>query len=246
MSPPLPPLVFPDAAELSEAAARLVRDVARRAILEHGRFRIAFAGGRSPRGLLERLSREPYHEAIDWSRVQVLQVDERAVPPDHPDSNYRLLREALLDPLGPEAPLARRMPADAPDAAQAARDYARELETPLDLVVLGLGEDGHIASLFPGSPLIADRERRVAVLDDSPKPPPRRMTLMPRALLEARSVVVLATGAAKHEAAQAALAPNGDASRSPARLLPEAVWLLDSAAALGEPLPPPSGAAPAR
>lgn len=231
MSPTPPVRVFEATADLAEAAARIVCDAAGLAIAERGRFRIAFAGGRTPRELLERLSREPYHEAIDWSRVQVLQVDERAVAPDHPDSNYRLLREALLDPLAAEAPLTRRMCAESPDPAQAARDYARELETPVDLVVLGMGEDGHIASLFPGSPLLSDRDDRVAVVEDSPKPPSRRMTLMPRALREARRVLILATGVAKHAAVRAARAPEGSASESPARLLPDAEWLLDSEAA---------------
>ena len=227
------PSIFADTAALAEAAAAMVLAAASRAIGERDRFRIAFPGGRTPRALLERLCREPYHEAIDWSRVQVLQVDERAVPPDHPDSNYRQLREALLDPLGPEAPLARRMAAEAPDPAQAARDYARELEVPLDLVVLGMGEDGHIASLFPGSALLGDREHRVGVVEDSPKPPARRLTLLPRALLEAREVLMMATGEGKREAVASALAPSGDTLRSPARLLPDAVWLLDAAAAGG-------------
>lgn len=227
------PRIFADGAELAEVAADLVFAAASRALGERDRFRIAFPGGRTPRALLERLSREPYHEAIDWSRVQVLQVDERAVPPDHPDSNYRQLREALLDPLGPEAPLARRMAAEAPDPAQAARDYARELELPLDVVVLGMGEDGHIASLFPGSALLSDREHRVGVVEDSPKPPSRRLTLLPRALLEAREALMLVTGEGKRAAVAASLAANGDPLRAPARLLPGAVWLLDAAAANG-------------
>lgn len=233
MSRPASPRIFADSAELTEAAATTVLAAASRALAERDLFRIAFPGGRTPRSLLERLSREPYHEAIDWSRVQVLQVDERAVPPDHPDSNYRLLREALLDPLGSEAPLARRMAAESPDPAQAARDYARELELPLDLLVLGMGEDGHIASLFPGSALLSDREHRVGVVEDSPKPPSRRLTLLPRALLEAREALMMVTGEDKREAVAASLAATGDPHRSPARLLPEAVWLLDAAAARG-------------
>lgn len=227
MSVVTPPQVLASTAEVAEVAARIVCDAAARAIADHDRFRIAFPGGRTPRALLERLTREPYHEAIDWSRVQVLQVDERAVPPDHVDSNYRLLREALLDPLGPDGPLTRRMQAESPDPAQAARDYGEELREPLDLVVLGMGEDGHIASLFPGSPLLVENEARVAVVEDSPKPPARRLTLLPRALREAGAVLVLVTGADKRAAVRAALASQGDPMRAPSRLLPHAIWLLD-------------------
>ncbi len=225
------PVVIPDEAMLADAAARVVRDVAAEAIADHGSFRVAFPGGRTPRALLQCLSREPFRSHIEWGRVVVLFADERAVPPDHPESNYRLLREALLDPLGAEAPLARRMAADSPDLAQAARDYAIELEEPLDLVVLGVGEDGHIASLFPGSPLLVASEARVGPVLDSPKPPARRLTLLPRALAEARSVLVLATGSTKAAAVAAAFADGGDVSSCPARLVRTAAWLLDEAAA---------------
>jgi len=223
--------VLVDPAAVADAAAEFVYEAARDAIAARGEFRIAFPGGRTPRALLQRLTREPYHEAIDWTRVQVLQVDERAVPPDHADSNYRLLREALLDPLGPEGPLARRMRAESPDLSQAARDYADELRRPLDLVVLGLGEDGHIASLFPGSPLLLESEALVAVVEDSPKPPARRLTLSPRALREARRALVLVTGADKRAAVRAALGSSSEVSQVPARVVPGAQWMLDSAAA---------------
>jgi 6-phosphogluconolactonase len=230
----IPPVVIPDAALLADAAARIVRDVAAEAIARHGVFRVAFPGGRTPRALLERLASEPFRGGIDWGRVVVLFADERAVPPDHEDSNYRQVREALLDPLGAEGPLARRMNAESPDLEQAARDYAVELEEPLDLLVLGVGEDGHIASLFPGSPLLAGAESRVAAVTDSPKPPSRRLTLLPRVIAEARSVLVLATGAGKAGAVAAALTP-GDVAACPARLAREAVWLLDPQAASGMP-----------
>lgn len=225
------PRVLPTAADVSDAAARRVRELAAHAIAARGIFRVAFAGGRTLRGVLERLSREDGPGGIDWSSVQVLQADERAVPPDDPESNQRLIRESLLDPLGEAAPEMRRMPADAADPEQAARDHAREFEESLDLAVLGLGEDGHIASLFPGSAWLADPGPRVAWVTDSPKPPARRMTVTPRTLNEARHVLILATGAGKRAAARAALAPASLPGGSPARLLPRAEWLLDAEAA---------------
>ena len=227
------PRVFADAALAAEAAARLVAEVCERCIEERGEFRLAVPGGRSGSAVLDRLAREPERSQVDWTRVTLLFVDERAVPPTHADSNYRLARVGLLDPLGDPLPRVRRMRGEAPDLDAAAREYDAELVTPADLALLGLGEDGHIASLFPGSPLLAERTRRVAVVESSPKPPARRLTMTPRALAEAREgAVVLATGAAKTQAVRAALAePEGPASECPARLLRGAAWLLDLAAA---------------
>jgi 6-phosphogluconolactonase len=227
------PRVFADAALAADAAARLVGEASVRCIEERGEFRLAVPGGRSVAGVFDRLVREPERSQVDWTRVTLLFADERAVPPAHPDSNYRLVRIALLDPLGDPLPRVRRMRGEAADLAAAAREYDAEMVVPADLVLLGLGEDGHVASLFPGSPLLAESRRRVALVEDSPKPPARRLTLTPRALAEAREgAVVIATGAAKAAAARAALAePGGPASECPARLLRGAAWLLDAAAA---------------
>jgi 6-phosphogluconolactonase len=229
------PRVFADAAGVADAAARLVVAAAAKCIDERGEFRLVVPGGRSIAGVFDRLAREPERDQVDWRRVTLLFADERAVPPDHPDSNYRLARVALLDPLGDPLPRVRRMRGEAADLEAAAREYHAELAVPADLVVLGLGEDGHIASLFPGSPLLDEHWLRVAVTVDSPKPPPRRITLTPRALLDAREgLLVLATGTAKGAAARAALTEATDFHRLPARLARDAVWLLDAAAVGGK------------
>ena len=225
-----PRVVF-DAGALAAAAAEVVVAHASRAIAARGAFRIAVPGGRSPRGMLAALAAAPPREALDWSRVTVLFADERALPPDDAESNYRLVREALLDPLGERAPRVVRMAADAADLEGAARDYEAELAQPLDLLVLGLGEDGHVASLFPGSPLLAERVRRVAAVTDSPKPPARRLTLTPRAIAEARGLLVLAAGAGKADAVAGALAAGADPSRIPAALARAGEWLVDREAA---------------
>lgn len=234
MSVPAPrPRVFGDAALAADAAARRVVEAAAKCIDERGEFRLAVPGGRTVAGVFDRLAREPERTQVDWARVTLLFVDERAVPPSHPDSNYRLVRVALLDPLGDPLPRVRRLRGEAADLEAAAREYDAELVVPADLVLLGLGEDGHVASLFPGSPLLAEQTRRAAVVEDSPKPPRRRLTLTPRALAEAREgVIVLATGAGKAPAVRAALgSPDGPASECPARLLRGAAWLMDAAAA---------------
>lgn len=226
------PRVFADPAAVAEAAARLVVDAANACLEERGGFRLAVPGGRTVAPLLGRLAREPERSLVDWTRVTLLFTDERAVPPGDPDSNYRLARVTLLDPLGDPLPRVRRMRGEAADLEAASREYDAEMATPADLVVLGVGEDGHVASLFPGSGLLDGTRRRAACVPDAPKPPARRITLTPRALEEAREgLLVLATGAAKAAAVRAALAAEGDARRTPARLARGGVWLLDAAAA---------------
>jgi 6-phosphogluconolactonase len=232
------PRVVADAGALALAAADAVVAHATRALAERGAFRFAVPGGRSPRGMLAALAASPRREALDWSRITVLFADERALPPEDPESNFRLVREALLEPLGALAPAVVRMRADAADLDAAAREYEPELAEPLDLAVLGIGEDGHVASLFPGAPLLHERERRVAAVTDSPKPPARRLTLTPRALSEARAVLVLASGAGKAAAVAAALGPDADPQRVPAALVRAGEWIVDRDAAAEIPGPP--------
>lgn len=225
--------VVADAGALAAAAADVFADRAERAMEDRGEFRVALPGGRSVRGMLERLAAAPHADAIEWSRVIVFFSDERAVPATDPESNHRLVAEALLAPLGARAPRCERMRGEVADLAAEAHDYAALLEEPLDLVVLGLGEDGHVASLFPSSPLLGEMQARVAAVMDSPKPPPQRLTLTPRTLCEARALLVLASGAAKAEAVRAGLDSNGALAVTPARLArdPRAEWLLDAEAA---------------
>ncbi|MFN8589473.1 MAG: 6-phosphogluconolactonase [Candidatus Eisenbacteria bacterium] len=225
--------VVPDAAALAAEAAALFAASADRAIAARGEFHCALPGGRSVRGMLGRLARAPFADTVNWKRVVIYFADERAVPPVHEASNYRLVREALLDPLGERAPRCERMRGEVADLAAEAHDYAALLEAPLDLVVLGLGEDGHVASLFPGSPLLGSTRERAAAVLDSPKPPDQRLTLTPRALDEARELLVLASGGEKAAAARSALALQGAESVTPARLarVARATWLLDEAAA---------------
>jgi 6-phosphogluconolactonase len=176
---------------------------------------------------------------FDWALTDVFWADERAVPPTDPESNYALARSLWLDAARAPAARVHRMPADEPDLASAAGAYDAELrqvvgERPvLDLVLLGMGPDGHVASLFPGHVLLAETERHVAAVVDSPKPPPRRMTLTLPVLTAARSVVIGAFGVSK--AGIVCEAIEDAASRLPAALVargaPRTVWLLDPGAA---------------
>ncbi|MGQ0734952.1 MAG: 6-phosphogluconolactonase [Acidobacteriota bacterium] len=134
---------------------------------------------------------------VDWRGVSVFWGDERAVAPDHPDSNYGLAERLLLAPLGGRAPRAQRMPADHQDLNAAAAQYERVLPAALDLIILGVGDDGHVCSLFPGHPALEIQGARVAPIVDSPKPPPHRLTLTMSYVLAARQIWVVAVGPRK-------------------------------------------------
>jgi 6-phosphogluconolactonase len=195
------------AAEIAEA----IRGGARTLVL---------AGGTTPRRCYELLA----GLEVEWGRVTILFGDERCVPASHADSNYRMAREALLDQVAPAT--VHRIPGElGPDEAAAA--YARVVAglAPLDVVVLGVGEDGHTASLFPGDAALTAKGWAVGV-HNSPKPPPERVTLTLQALRGAHRVIILATGAGKAQAV--ALAKREEV---PSGMIAGARWLLDRAAA---------------
>ena len=198
------------------------------------RFALAFPGGSAAAVFGPPLT----GAEIDWRRVHLFWVDERAVPPDHPDSNYGIARQHFLAQL-PLAPThTHRMRAEASDLAHAAAQYDAEMrqtlgEPPrLDLALLGVGPDGHVCSLFPGHPALEETTRLVMAIEDAPKPPPRRLTLTLPALKDA-VIVVAAFGDSK--AAVIAEAVDNRESRLPLALAirqaREVLVLLDSGAA---------------
>jgi 6-phosphogluconolactonase len=148
---------------------------------------------------------------VNWSRVTLFWGDERAAPADSPESNYGVAERLLLQPLGAGAPRALRMPADLPDLEEAALQYdetlAFELRSgPLDLAILGIGEDGHVCSLFPGHPALRQVEHRVIAVHDAPKPPPRRLSLTMPFLCQTRKLWLVVLGVRKNAVLQAAVA----------------------------------------
>jgi 6-phosphogluconolactonase len=183
---------------------------------------LVLAGGTTPQRSFEILSRLD----VAWGRVTVLFGDERCVPPDHPDSNYRMAREALLDRVSPAT--VHRMPAElGPDEGASLYSPVVAAVAPLDIVVLGIGEDGHTASLFPGHPALQAKGWAIGI-HDSPKPPPERVTLTLPVLRGARHVIILATGAGKADAV--AKAKRGEV---PSGMIAGARWLIDREAAGG-------------
>jgi 6-phosphogluconolactonase len=188
--------------------------------LREGARTLVLAGGTTPKRCYELLAELD----VEWGRVAVLFGDERCVPPHDPESNYRMAKEALLDRAAPGT--VYRMPGElGPDEGAEAYRRIVATESPLDLVTLGVGEDGHTASLFPGHPGLK-AHGLVAGIRDSPKPPPERITLTLGALRAARRVIILATGAGKAEAV--ALARRGQV---PSGMIAGARWLIDRAAA---------------
>jgi 6-phosphogluconolactonase len=223
----MPVHVFESAETLALRTAALLAARLEEAMASRGRATLGLSGGASPAGLYRALSAA----AIDWSRVQVYFADERAVPPTDPGSNFRLARETLIDPARIPPPNVHRMRAEYDDLDAVAIEYEAHLATSIDVLILGIGPEGHTCSIFPGSPLVHERDRRVAAVYDSPKPPARRVTVTPRVLGEARSVAMLATGAEKAGVVARALEGEGTADEVPARLVRDRDWYLDRAAA---------------
>ena len=231
--------VHPSAEALAEAAAALLERASAAACAELERFSIALSGGSTPRTLHHRLTEPPYRDAIDWDTWSVYFGDERAVPPDDPASNYAMARETLLTKVPIDPARVHRMPADHPDLDLAADEYAVVLHGDLpdgpegaprlDCILLGLGENGHTASLFPGTPALLVRDRWVT-RGRADYAPYDRLTLTYPTINAAALVVFLVAGASKHEALRRTAAgetPAAGVRPTDGRL----VWLLDSAAA---------------
>jgi 6-phosphogluconolactonase len=215
----------------AEAAAELIATRLRQTPRPGGLCALALTGGRTVRPVYEHLAGSP-GGSIPWHTVAVYFGDERAVPPDHPDSNFRLAHEALLSRI-PVAPARiHRMEAEREDLETAARDYERILPATLDLLLLSVGSDGHIASLFPGAPAIGERIRRVVPAAGG-EPKVARLTITPRVIRESVEVLVLAAGAAKRDAVTRALEGPPDPLQCPAQLVRHATWILDREAAAG-------------
>jgi 6-phosphogluconolactonase len=186
----------PDLDRLYTLAERAIMGRCRDALRARGEFHLALAGGGTPRPLYERLFRGREAEGLDLSGLHIYWSDERCVPPDHAESNYRMARETLLDRLAlPEAQIHRIHGEWPPEWAADA--YERLLTgRRLDLILLGMGEDGHVASLFPGGPELEITDRR-AVHTLRPNPPHKRISLTLPAINSARTVMLLVVGPAK-------------------------------------------------
>src|SRR2546422_2196115 len=239
--------VCADPAALAETAAHLIVDAATEAVRERGRFMLCLAGGETPRATYARLALPVFSERMRWDRTWVFFGDERAVPPDHPESNYRMAYGTLLSRVPIPPAQIFRMCAEHADGDGAAAAYAAALaeafgtrrgELPrFDVVLLGLGVDGHTASLFPGSPVLREVFRTVAAVHVAAAQIPQRLTLTLPVLNAAARVVFLVAGAEKAKIVRAVLS---EQALLPAALVRptdgELVWLTDRAAAALHPI----------
>ncbi|MBI5282479.1 MAG: 6-phosphogluconolactonase [Candidatus Solibacter usitatus] len=223
--------VFPGPEEAARGCAAEIAGWLREAVRERGRASLAVSGGSTPKLMFEELA----GAEVDWRRVDLFWVDERAVGPEEAESNYGMTRRCLIEPAGiPEANVHRMMGEwDAVEAAAAyteeLREYFGEAIPRFDVVVCGMGEDGHTASLFPGEGLVEDRRGVCAGLWVTKKQQ-WRITLLAGVMLGARRLCVLACGAGKAAAMERVWREEGPAVDVPARLLRGGEWFVDEAA----------------
>jgi 6-phosphogluconolactonase len=236
-------IILPDAAAIHHAAAGRFVHLAAQRVAEHGSFLLALAGGSTPRGLYQRLAQEPLRSQVPWEHMHVIWGDERYIPHNDPDSNYAMVRAALLDyvPIPPEQVYPMHTHFDDPHQAAAVyNETIRALfeahQNQIDMLLLGMGGDGHVASLFPQHPTLytPDDNRYVIAVEQAPKPPPVRLSLTFAALNRASYVLFLVTGADKATALHRVLHGPQQPDDLPAqRVRPEqgvVTWLVDEAA----------------
>ncbi|HYP29591.1 MAG TPA: 6-phosphogluconolactonase [Blastocatellia bacterium] len=233
--------------ELAREAARHFSELAGERAARERQFTVALSGGSTPRAMFELLSREPHAREVPWRSVYFFWGDERMVPPDHPESNYRMARESLLDRVPVPDGNVFRMAGEAEDPELAAEEYSAQLreffnlnpepgsELPrFDLVLLGMGADAHTASLFPKTAALR-AGRRVAVANHVEKLNADRLTLTPATINNARNVTFLVAGEEKAPALKSVLEGPHDPETYPSQLIRPSegrlLWLADSRAA---------------
>lgn len=234
--------ILPDSAAIAETAAGIVSDLARKAVEQRGRFSLVLSGGSTPRALYERLGSEPYVRQIQWDKVHIFWGDERCVEPDHAESNYRMAKEALLDhaELLPEN--VHRIKGEiAPDQAASEyeavlKDYFGGDEPRFDVLLLGMGDDGHTASLFPHTVALIEVEKWVVGNYIASKQV-WRVTLTAPAINAAANVIFLVSGTSKAERLRQVIKGSYQPDELPSQLIKprngSLIWLVDQSAAAG-------------
>jgi len=244
-------LAFATADDVADAAAFLFVNLAAQAVRDRRAFLVALAGGTTPLSCYRLLSAPPISSRVDWERTQVFFGDERCVPEGQPERNDEGAAAALLNHVPIPSKNIHRVPVTEPDAAERYESDVRgafTLFSPsssrgiprFDLVFLGLGPDGHTASLFPGHASLEETQRLVLRIDNSPKPPPSRVTFTLPLLNAARHVALLATGKDKAEALARVLAEDEAVPAARVRPAPGMLTILADAAAVSHSRNPPS------
>jgi 6-phosphogluconolactonase len=234
--------VVPDAKAVAAEAAERVTRAAERAIAERGAFSIALSGGSTPKALYALLTAEPYRSRIDWSKVHILFGDERGVPPEHKDSNYKMADEALLSKVPiPKAQVHRMKGELGERAEEAAKEYGLMLKANfpdgLDVILLGMGGDGHTASIFPHTSAVSEKEHRVVgyFAENSSTGKSWRITMTAPFINQGREIFVMLAGADKAARLKEVLEGPRDPARLPIQLIRpthgKMTWIVDVAAA---------------
>lgn len=213
-----------DADALARAAAHAIADHLRAEVAAHGEASLMLTGGTTP----EKMHRVLRTLPLPWEKISIWFGDERAVGPDDDASNYKMAERSLLESIRPLGPQIERMCGEASDLEIEAERYAALLPEHVSLLLLGVGEDGHIASLFPGHAELDEHEHKVLVVRDSPKPPKIRLSIGPRVVANAKAIFVLAAGRGKAAALAAGLAAE---SPLPVALAKRGRFFLDAEAA---------------
>lgn len=233
--------VLPDANAIAREAAERIVALSEEAIEARGRFSIALAGGSTPKTLFALLASPEFVTRLDWPAIDLFFGDERCVPKDHKDSNYRMAHETMISKVPIPLDNVYRMRGEA-DPNEAAKEYGLMLKERfgdggLDLVLLGMGDDGHTLSLFPGSKAVTEREHRVVAnyAENSTTGKSWRVTMTAPFVNKARHVIVMLAGANKADRVKEVLEGPRDPERLPIQLIQPTdgtmTWLLDSGAA---------------
>ena len=232
--------VMPDESELARAGAEIFVRCARESVSKRGRFSVMLSGGNTPKKMLELLAGAEFLDQVSWKVTHVFWGDERLVPSDHPDSNFHMAWEALLQltPIPPDQiHRVRTELAQAKGVAAVIDDYERQIRdfgSNFDLIYLGMGEDGHTASLFPGTSIPAEGGRLV-LATKAPSQPVNRISISPQVISNARQVSVIVSGEKKARTLQSVLEGPFDPKRYPVQWVHsrdgETLWIVDERAA---------------
>ncbi|MEM8530019.1 MAG: 6-phosphogluconolactonase [Chloroflexota bacterium] len=234
--------VLEDTNALAEHGAKQFVTLAQKAIQSQGRFSVALSGGATPRKMYQLLAHPPHRDQVDWSNVHIFWGDERYVPPDDPDNCFYMVQEVLLAHVPITAANIYPIPTIGSTPEAAAQAYAATLtaffDGPLpefDLVYLGMGPDGHTASLFPDQPAVTtSNEELVVAIHDAPKPPPTRVSLTFKAINTAKNILFLVAGSDKADMLKRVLQGEIDITQRPSQGIQPVhgrlTWLVDQEA----------------
>lgn len=232
--------------EIFAKSANIFTQLASQAIAARGQFSVALSGGSTPKGMYTLLASDAYKDKIEWAKVHLFWGDERSVPPTDSQSNYRMANESMISKISIPTENVHRMHAEAQDIESAAKAYEASLKRVLnftsgqpcfDLILLGMGDDGHTASLFPGTKALAEKDR-IVVVNWVEKFGTNRMTFTAPAINNARNVVFMAAGESKRQPLKEVLTGARNPELYPSQLVQptngKLIWLIDEAATGGE------------